>query len=339
MPNIAQVLGLNESLADGTEAEFDLDAFMADADKAVSESNDRQYAASASPAPVAPESSENEVEVREVLPTGEEGETEVEAGDEPVAEVSAPAPAAPAPSDPFSDISPERRAALLALHETLERDPAKAESVLRGLTSPASEPEPAPVATLPEDIDPQSFEATLWRQQQETNAQLSQLTSVARQQQETFAKQQAATAAQQAGAAFAARYVGKLEQADVLAIAQQAGSSGIAGVLASTEEGKRDLIGAYDRALETTLWGNEAFRQKVIGETPVIAPGEQPEAKDRKRKLTALSSAASPVSGPAPKRSPLESRDDGRLTPQSRMGLVQEMATKLARGAASDANL
>jgi hypothetical protein len=325
MPNIAQVLGLNIRAEDDTE--FDLDAFMAETDRAVGESVTRQRANE--PAP----------EVDSIPPTsgaptedpapGVEPETEVEP-DEPAPEEPAP-PAAtvPAPSDPLASLTPERRAQLLALDEFLQKDPA----ALQRLTAP--EPEPV-AAQLPEDIDPQSFEATLWRQNQETQAQLREITNATRLQSETFAKQAAAQAAQQAGAAFAARYVGKLEEADVLAIAREAGASGIAGVLAATEEGQRDLAGAYQKALEVTMWQNEAYRSKVVGEAPVEQPGDAPAAKERKRKLTALSSAASPVSGPADKRSPLQSRDDGRLTPQSRSQLIQEAANGIARARMSE---
>ena len=54
-------------------------------------------------------------------------------------------------------------------------------------------------------------------------------------------------------------------------------------------------------------------------------------AKERKRKLTALSSAASPTSAPAAPKSPLETRHEGRLTPQSRMSVVKDMASQLNR--------
>jgi hypothetical protein len=328
MPNIAQILGLNPELATDEDPEFDLDAFMAETDKAVADSVVRQRGTEPA-SEIGGMLSTSDAPTEDPAP-GVEEETEVEPEDEPEAEVPTP-PAAvlPAPSDPLASLPAERRAQLLALDEFLQKDP----SALKRLTEPEAQPV---AAQLPEDIDPQSFEATLWRQNQETQSQLREITSATRLQAETFAKQAAAQAAQQAGANFAARYVGKLEQADVLAIAKAAGASGIAGVLASTPEGKADLAGAYDKALEITLWQNEIYRSKVVGETPVEQPGDKPEAKERKRKLTALSSAASPVSGPADKRSPLQSRDDGRLTPQSRSQLIQEAANGIARARMSE---
>lgn len=334
MANLRELFGDPGLTEEGGEQEFDLDAFMGEVDRLVADKpTEQDHGGSVGEAePPPPDLAHGEREEE----SGEEAGAEPSSPAVPVEEAPAspPTPAAPPPPDPFSDLPPERRAALLALDETLRRDPAKAESVLRGLSAETPPVEPP---RLPEDIEPGSFEARQWHDQQELRAQIAELSAATRVQQETFAKQQAATAAQQAGRTFAQRYVGKLEEQDVLQIARQAGESGIAGALAS--QTPDDLAGAYDKALEFVLWGNESYRQKVIGEAPVVQAGDQPEAKTRKRKLNALSSAASPVSGPVQKRSPLESRDDGRLTPQSKMGLVRELANGLARGAASDGTL
>lgn len=334
MPSIRQIMGVPDEL-EGGDTEFDLDKFMADVDGLIPKSNDRLRGPDAGPEP-SPEPTTAAAPEPDEDPVLGEQEPGDEAEGEPEPEVPLPpAPAALAPPDPLAAIPAERRAALLALDEVFQRDPAKAESVLRGLsTDPALAPVAAP--QLPEDFDPGSPEARLWQQQQDTAEQIRQLTAATRAQQETFAKQQANTAAQQAGATFAARYQGRLDEADVVAIAKQAGESGLAGVLAGTPEGRSDLASAYDRALETTLWSNEVYRAKVLELTPTGPAPKTPETKSRQRKLTALSSAASPVSGPSPKRSPLESRSDGRLTPQSRMGLVKELASNLNRSTVSE---
>ena len=119
----------------------------------------------------------------------------------------------------------------------------------------------------------------------------------------------------------------------MVAVAQAAGASGLAARLAN---GTEDLTGAYVQALETTAWTNERFRAKLTAE---VAPAAEPtpaevdasSSKVRKRKLTALSSAASPTSAPPERRSALETRADGKLTPQSRLSVVGELASKLAR--------
>ncbi len=139
-------------------------------------------------------------------------------------------------------------------------------------------------------------------------------------------------AAEQAGGEFAARYAGRLDGDDVVRIAQAAGTSGLAARLAA---GNDDLKGAYLQALESTLWTTQSLRSKVMEPAapaePSAADKDKAQAPQRKRKLTALSSSASPVSAPATPKSPLETRTDGRLTPQSRFSVVQEMATKLNR--------
>ena len=59
---------------------------------------------------------------------------------------------------------------------------------------------------------------------------------------------------------------------------------------------------------------------------------DKAESAERKRKLTALSSFRfSGLSTRGHRNPALETRTDGRLTPQSRFSLVQEMATKLNR--------
>jgi hypothetical protein len=247
---------------------------------------------------------------------------------------TAPASPPPVAIDPLSELPPERRAALLAIDQSLT-DPVKRDAVLRALAGhPAETPQTVAAPQLPDHVDPESFEAQLWRQQQETNRQIAEIAAVTRQQQEQSARQIAVVAAQTAGEIFEARYAGKLTKEEVAAIAHHAGSTGIAGALAAAPEFQGKLQAAYDAALEHVLWSTEAYRDKVIGvaaSAAPIPPVATVESQDRKRKLTALSSAASPISGgPAP-RSSLESRPDGRLTDKSRQQVVKEAATAIAR--------
>jgi hypothetical protein len=153
-----------------------------------------------------------------------------------------------------------------------------------------------------------------------------------RDQQMAFASQQANTVAVQAATRFGQRYQDRLSQDDVEAIAKYTGQSGIAAAFSGTPDGKLDPVGALDRALESVLWTNPSFRAKVIGtEAPPTPPGNQPEAKERKRKLNAISPSGSPVSGPAPTRTPAEVTRDGRFTEKSRSALVKEIANGIAR--------
>ena len=79
------------------------------------------------------------------------------------------------------------------------------------------------------------------------------------------------------------------------------------------------------------MWTNELYRGKVVPTAPVIAPADTVEAVMRKAQLHALSSAASPIAAQPAQRPELQTREDGRLTPQSRQQAIQELATGLAR--------
>ena len=256
----------------------------------------------------------------------EEGDGEEE--EEPEAPESVPAASVP-PSDPLAE--PERRAALLALDQTLMSDESKRAEVFRILSGEPRVQAPPP-PTLPEHIDPDSFEATIWKEQQATNARIAEISEHTRLQQEAFEKQRANAAAMEAGNRFAQKYAGKLDQNDILEIAKYAGTTGIAGTFTATKEGRENPTEALERALEHTLWTNESFRAKILGtDGPTTPPGEQPAAQERKRKLTAVSSSASPVTGSSSTRSPLENDSNGRLQEKSRMQVVQDLATGLAR--------
>ena len=329
MPSIADIFGGDPE----TESpEFDLDKFLADADSII---KDR----SAEPPELAPEADPVAAEGAPTPPGDSPGAQSPSSGGEPEGPgAGAPPPvvvSTPAP-DPLSEIPAERRAQLLALDEYMREHP----DALSRITAPEAKPEPEPIK-LPEHIDPGSIEAELWMGQQEQGRLLQEIAAGYRQTQESLATDRLRVTTQEAamaaGNAFAARYEGKLTIDDVLSIAQIAGAQGgIAGRLASQAKSPEEITAAYDEALEHVLWKTPEFRAKADG--PIVGVPDVPTAKeadraaapDRKRKLTALSGAASPVAGAPASRSPLETRADGRLTGQSRMDLVKSLASQLA---------
>jgi hypothetical protein len=325
VPSLSELFGPEGAEADN-DFEFDMDKLMGGVDQAIAESSRFRDPGSES------DEVSSEEGVDEDPPPRVEAETDddqpsvgdVEAGEEELAGASEPPP--PSAADPLGLLPPERRAALLAIDEVVQRDPAKRDRVLAALRDEA-----VVAPSLPEDIEEGSVAARLWHEQQETRAVLNQMAQGQRLQQEAFAKQAAVTAADAAGIAFAQRYP-QLEASDIVAIAQEAGQSGLAAKLVT---GTEDLRAGYLQALESTLWTSERWRANVLSvpapTESTVADEHKEESKPRKRKLTALSSAASPVSAPATPKSPLETRVDGRLTPQSRMDVVREMATKLNR--------
>jgi hypothetical protein len=263
--------------------------------------------------------------------SGEVGGDEDESEEEdtpPVASFDSPSPT----HDPLLDLPPERRAALLALDQTIMADEAKRAAVFGILSGDSDAPKAPPAPTLPEHIDPESFEATLWHETQELRQTVAQLAAQSRAVQEQTIQQRAVAAADEAGRRFSAKYSEQLSETDVLEIAQYAGQSGVMANFSNTKEARENPVVAFEQALEHTLWTNEAFRQRVLGTSgPQAQPGDAPEAQARKRKLHAVSGAAGPTAGPTPGRSPLENGADGKLTERSRQDLVKEAANMLRR--------
>jgi hypothetical protein len=259
---------------------------------------------------------------------GDEAEAEETEDEElpPTPFDSAPPPAAS--HDPWLDIPAERRAAILALDETLVSNPSKRAQVFGILSGDSAAPAAPSPPTLPDYIDPDSFEATLWHENQEIKQQLAGIAEFTKQQTEQQRASQAATIACQR---FGAKYSNLTEQ-DVIDIAKYAAQTGMSTAFMGTAEAKADPSVGYGQALEAVLWSNEGFRSRVLETSgPTTPPGEQEEATTRKRKLRALSGAASPVSGPTPTRSPLKTGTDGKLTEDSRQGLVKEAANMIRR--------
>jgi hypothetical protein len=317
MPSIRDLFGAVPG-AEASEADFDLEKFLAEADQIIAARPSDEPPVEPPAAQVEPTS--EPIEAPPVEPSAEPVEPEL-----PPIEPAQPTVLPPvATVDPLSELPAERRAALLALDEVMRADPSKRDAIFRTIQSV---PEPV-VEPLPEDVDPGSFEARLWREQQETRRTLSELNQRLQAQQMQSEQARAANDAQTAASSFASRYP-QLEQADVYEIARQDGASGTAGAFVAAD--RDNPIAALERAFEATLYSNESFRQKVIGAPVAVVPGNQPEAVERKRKLTALSSAASPVAPGPTTRQALETRPDGRLTPDSRQQAVKEVAAGLLR--------
>lgn len=330
MPTLKDLFGAPDD-TDGGEADFDLTTMLSNVDDILksrpSMADVANLALTADAEPVVPDSPMAESLSNEAR----DGETQPEPVIPPAAAV-VPEPSAPlvAP-DPLLELPPERRAAMLSIDQILTSDPAKRDAILRVLNEV-----PQPVAQvvepqLPEEIDPSSFEAQLWRQNLDTQRAIGEMRQTLQSNQVSMEQQRSQNEAEAAGRAFAAKYVGKLDATDVVEIAKYAGQSGIAGALAASEAFRGNRQAAYEKALEDTLWTNETFRQKVMEAPAVSVPGPSADAEDRKRKLTAISSGANPVSGAPVQRAALETREDGRLTPQSRNQAVRELAGGLLR--------
>ena len=318
MPSIRELFSDPELIEEGEDAEIDIDKVL---DSVTDILNDRHPTVETPPEEEqepSPQTDETEVVTDSGL-----GEETVEVEQEPVP------PPAPAPSaDPLMELPADRRAALLALDQAIMSDESKRAAVF-GILS--DQPQTVPAPALPDHIDPDSFEAKIWQEQQEMKATLQGMSAHQRDQQLAFEKQQVNTAAHQAGDLFSQKYGDRLSKDEILEIAKYAGETGVAAGFANTPEGRRNPAAAFGQALESVLWSNEVFRGKVLDTAPPKPVGEQPEAQERKRKLKAVSGAASPVSGPSPKRPPAETGADGRLTEKSRQDLVKELANGIAR--------
>jgi hypothetical protein len=328
MPSIHELFGLDPALASEGEgnADFDIDKLFGAAEEAIPGHRSRvtngDLPGDSTPPPspvVETEPAAGTTPPPPVTVGGEDlGGDEEEEPEASEAIASPPVVPQAVAEDPIAAL----------LREALG-DPERRARVLGAL---AGEPTVAPPAApaLPEEIDPRSPEAALWMRQNDVDRKLAEIAAATKAQSESLAKQQANNAANAAGAAFAARYQGKLDAAEVIDICRIAGSTGIAARFAT---GADDLQAAFEESLEHVAWTNEGYRAKLIGQpaAPPVVPGNTPQAQDRKRKLTALSSSASPVSGPAPGESPLETRTDGRLTEKSRMSVVQQAASAIAR--------
>jgi hypothetical protein len=328
MPSISDIFG-SPGIDEENNTDFDLDKFFSEADKLIESKN----AELETPAPEVATTTEGAPssagvgDAEEAPPSGR-GDEGSGAEPPPPDAVLAPAP------DPLAEIPAERRAQLLALDEYMREHP----DALSRIVEPVAEPKPPEPPTLPDHIDPGSVEAELWLGQQEQKRMLLEQKTMLDQQAQERAADRLAQVSQQAaisaGNTFAARYEGKLTRDDVLAIAQVAGQ-GIAGRLAAQAKTPEEITAAYDEALEHVLWKTPEYREKAIG--PIVAApdpltpkqADKAAAPDRKRKLTALSGAASPVAGAPAGRSPLQTREDGRLTGQSRMDLVKSLASQL----------
>jgi hypothetical protein len=256
----------------------------------------------------------------------------------PAAAVAPPSPPSP-PADPFAGLTELERLELLQYRQALA-DPERALAVKRAVlgvpeSPPAVVSEPVsspPPPALPEEIEPGSWEAQMWQQNQDMRRELEALKAGQQQTQAQTEQEAKNAAAIRSTNAFAQRYVGKLTKEEIEAICQTAGMQKLPDTFRPTTKTWDE---AMDKSLEFTLRSNDALLAKVLGVAPAAPPpatgAETPEANQRKRALTALSSAASP-SGDTPQRTPIEHRGDGKLTEKSRLQLVQEMMGGGLRG-------
>jgi hypothetical protein len=225
----------------------------------------------------------------------------------------------------WSTIPEAQKARLIALDAAITADP---QTFARAVAPPPPVIE-QPVPRLPEHVDPTSFEADLWRGQQEQNRALQEIAAATRQTQQVAERQRADSIANRAASDFGARH--GLAPDDLMAVAQHAGASGLAGQLTASANTDADLYRAYQTAMETSLWSTPELRAKVIPTEAPTPPAETPEAIARKRNLTALSGAASPVAGPATKPPPVRTGRDGKIVENDRQALIREAANKIAR--------
>lgn len=216
---------------------------------------------------------------------------------------------------------------MLALDEAMSTDPTIRERVFEAIRPSVLKPPPS----LPEHVDPESVEARLWAQNQEILARLD------RQEAQRSADQAAQTqqqrlvqAASAAGANFEARYP-QLSSEELTALGTRAFQSGLPQVLVARPGA--DLVASYEEALEHTLWTDPNLRARVVNVAPPAPPvppiGPTAAGEERKRTLTALSGAATPIAGPPPARQALETRADGSLTSGSKDLLVNQLAQSL----------
>jgi hypothetical protein len=322
MPSIRSLF-----LPEGAEdPDFNLDDFLREADNAAAASPTHQYALGG--LPEEPEATPPaEPSPPAATPSSEAGGEDGGLGTgEPVVPPVAEPPVVAPPADPLLNLPPERRQALLSLDQIMASTPGAVDKVFEAL-----KPEPPrPVPTLPEHVDPDSFEATLWRQNQEILTRFDRQEAAAREAEARQSEQQRLTAAAgRAGVNFQARYP-QLSEAELTGLGQRAYQSGLAPALAARPG--IDPTVSYEEALEATLWTDPTLRAKV-GSAPAVpvAPvtGPTPEREAAKRTLHALSSGAVPVAGPPPAKVELETRADGRFTPDSRGRLVDQLAGQL----------
>lgn len=266
----------------------------------------------------------------------------------PPVEPASPAPTPPAaPVHPFADLSPVEQAELEVVRQAL-MDPERRRAIQAaylGVATPAAGEPPAPSApALPDEIDPDSFEAKLWRAQQEQAELLARVAQSQQAVQQQTEEQRARSAAQSAGRRFTERYGTVLTQAEIEMVARTAGSLGLPQAFAASNGG--DIDRAMDDSLEFALRRTDALLARVLGAVPspsATAPAFAPQVPagppqvspnvERQRVLTALSTGASPAGETAPQRPALEHRPgDGRLTEASRSNLVEEIVASMRGG-------
>lgn len=242
----------------------------------------------------------------------------------------------PTGASPFNDLSDTELLELYEVRKALQ-DPERAVRIKQAYLGidgapPAAAPPAAvapPVPTLPEHIEPGSFEAQMWQENQDLRAEMREVKGLVTQQGAQTEQQRSLAAAEAAGRNFTAKYGDRLSADEIRAVAQLAGAQRLPNAFMSAGDSVEQ---AMERSLEYVLRSNDVLLGKVLGAPSVPAvpqfPGNAPAANDRKRVLHALSSAASPA-GEQPTRTPITHREDGRLSEQSRLTVVQELVNRM----------
>lgn len=261
----------------------------------------------------------------------------------PAAPAATPPPAAP-PADPFSELTDLERQELLALRQALG-DPERASRVRQAYLGmpeapaatvpPPAAPVAPPAPVMPEQFEPGSPEAELWTSNQEMRAEMAAMRQGQQQQTQLTEQQRINHAATTATQRFATKYGTVLSPQELEFVCQSAGYQKLPDAIYPTTidpiSGQGNWDVAMDRALEFALRSNDQILAKVlsggVGAPAVPAPATRTPAEDAtRRKLTALSSAASP-SGEGATRTPIVSRGDGtgKMSEKSRLQLVAEL--------------
>lgn len=343
MSSISELFG--EEGMEGSGASFDpgnlnavLDQVMAARPPIGAQSQPTQPPSGAETGGGAPGGDEAPPETPPVV--GDPAQEEPEDGTHPVHRPPPPPPPdrAPTPSafdDPFAALSPDQRNELLLVQQALQ-DPDRQDRIRQAYLgvepaapvaqAPAPPPPPAPAPELPEEITPNSFEAQLWRDNQDMKAQLASLTQATQAQTEQTLQQRAVSAVRAAGAQMSVKYP-NLSQAEVTSVMVSPVTRDLAVSLANANGG--DFERAVASAADFVIRSDDTLLAKVLG-TPAPPPapapvlGTPPAPTPRKRNLHALSGAASPVGEAPQQRKPIEHREDGRLTEQSRQDVIAQ---------------
>lgn len=233
-------------------------------------------------------------------------------------------PTEPSPSaEPFTDIVPpgmvdfggeimsiQEAQALLELNRQVKADPEKARRVRDAVLG---DPEPVQMDNeLPDWLDPDDTQAVyLYRTQQRMEAELAAIKSQEERRQQDYYNQQASVRKQQVIDSFRTA-LSQFQQnhpefdgEDVRGITNNAANMGLLENPESLDP-EGSLVGGMMRALDTSMWAVEQYRNKALEGDTVRTKAQR--AQDRKQKSSALSSS----SGSTPRNQTQETKPTNR---------------------------